>query len=100
MDGRFDHISKGKMKADEKTIRMLREWDELTQELNDGDNVIITAEPVESEMQCHWKSNDNVISNVDPVESEPDKQIKDNTIQRELSRIMHAIASLGETHTV
>lgn len=34
MDGRIDHISKGKMKADEKTIRMLREWDELTQELN------------------------------------------------------------------
>lgn len=53
---------------------------------------------MDSEKQCHWKSSDNVISNVDPVESEPDKQIKDNTIQREFSSIIHAIASLGETH--
>lgn len=34
MDGRTDHISKGKMKSDEKTLGMLREWDNLAQELN------------------------------------------------------------------
>lgn len=32
--GRTDHISKGKMRLDEKTIRLLREYDELTHELN------------------------------------------------------------------
>lgn len=51
--------------------------------------------------KCHRKSSgrdsarDNVIT-VEPVKSEP--EINDNTIQRELSRIMHAIASLGDRH--
>lgn len=34
MDGWTDHISKGKMKSDDKTVQLLREWDELTQQLN------------------------------------------------------------------
>lgn len=64
----------------------------------DGDNVISTVEPVESEKQCHRKSSDgdNMISTVEP-ESESDKPITDNTFQREFSRIVQAIDSLGET---
>lgn len=53
---------------------------------------------VESEMQRHPKSSNgnSVISTVEPVESEPDKQIMGNFVEREFSRIVHAIASLGE----
>lgn len=34
MDGRSEAISKGKTKTDEKTIKLLSEWNELTKELN------------------------------------------------------------------
>ncbi len=34
MDDRTDNITKGKTKSDEETKRLLKEWDELTMELN------------------------------------------------------------------
>lgn len=71
---------------------------ECCRKSNDGDNVIYIVKPVQSEKQCDRKSSDrdNVVSIVQPVESEP---IPDNAIQQELSRIMHAVASLREMHT-
>lgn len=34
MDGRSDHISKGKMKSDARTKELLDEWEQLSEKLN------------------------------------------------------------------